>query len=401
MTLISIAIPSKNGRDYLAYAIRSVLAQPISDLELIVSVDGDSALSEQLTEQFNDPRIKVIQPPASLSMAAHYEWCISHMSGEWQTILGQDDGLLPDFSKTLEQVLPFLEGELAVSFKRAYYFWPGCDELYGDKSIEVSGSDKIFKVDSTKMLQNNLKGTNQHYDLPQLYTNNLIHKSVIEEIKSKSNGIFYHELTPDVYSGVAIALELSSWLRVEHPAFWTGTSPSSAGMSIAKSNRDFSSDQSIIASGHIRSAELGGYSFSPLVGKDLWLASNVSPIMALSAIHSCPYAKPDFLSKKNIYLSFSSVIAISWLSKIPGIVNLRDPERAIFFLKEKIAEQNLNMSKIYFIATCLVPQIISSRIIQIFRKLLIYREGFSFSSQQRKVVDISEANIVYTEWMNR
>ena len=60
--------------------------------------------------------------------------------------------------------------------------------------------------------------------MPMIYTSCIVKKSLITEIKGKSGGYFYHSIIPDIYSIVALSLVEDSYVRVEEPLFWAGTS---------------------------------------------------------------------------------------------------------------------------------------------------------------------------------
>jgi hypothetical protein len=118
-----------------------------------------------------------------------------------------------------------------ISSARAYYFWEGCEDTYGDLVVAYSSKFKD-KIRSTKNdLYKALLGLRDCFDMPQLYTTGIIKKSLYEEIKLKCSGYFYYSIIPDMYSVVAICLARNSYLRIEEPLFWTGTSNKSMGRS--------------------------------------------------------------------------------------------------------------------------------------------------------------------------
>ena len=185
-----------------------------------------------------DDRLKVVSPPKKLSMAGHYEWCIDQADSEWLTIIGDDDGIMPGFFDYMDYLTNKWTQVEAISFKRAYFFWPGAEKIFGNIVLHYHKSKNEKLLSSKSMLLKVFSSIKEHYDLPQLYTNNMIRKSLINRIKSKSKGKFYHEMTPDVYSGVVIALSIKNYLRVDRPIFWTGSSPKSLGVAIADRESD-------------------------------------------------------------------------------------------------------------------------------------------------------------------
>ena len=227
----SIVIPTRNRDMYVPYAIKSVLKSTRTDIELIVSDNFSTDNTAKILSDFSDPRLRVVRPDAELPMAGHYEFAISKATGEWITILGDDDAVMPYIFESLDKyILKYSDIDI-ISSARAYYFWAGCEDIYGDLVIAYSSKFKE-KIRSTKHdLYKALLGLRDCFDMPQLYTTGIIKKSLYEEIKLKSSGFFYYSIIPDMYSAVAICLARNSYLRVEEPLFWTGTSNKSMSIS--------------------------------------------------------------------------------------------------------------------------------------------------------------------------
>ena len=59
--LVSIIIVTFNDASYLATDIKAVLKQTHGNLELIIVDDGSTDASLEIAQQFQDPRIKIIQ----------------------------------------------------------------------------------------------------------------------------------------------------------------------------------------------------------------------------------------------------------------------------------------------------------------------------------------------------
>lgn len=227
----SIVIPTRNRDMYVPYAIKSVLKSTRTDIELIVSDNFSTDNTARILSDFSDPRLRVVRPDTELPMAGHYEFAISKATGEWITILGDDDAVMPYIFESLDKyILKYSDIDI-ISSARAYYFWAGCEDIYGDLVIAYSSKFKETIRSTKHDLYKALLGLRDCFDMPQLYTTGIIKKSLYEEIKLKSSGYFYYSIIPDIYSSVAICLARNSYLRVEEPLFWTGTSNKSLGIS--------------------------------------------------------------------------------------------------------------------------------------------------------------------------
>lgn len=220
----SIVIPTRNRDEYLQYAIQSVINSPRKDIELIVSNNHSTDETKEILKKIVDPRVKIITPQNDLPMAGHYEFAIGHAKGEWITILGDDDAVMPHIFETLDSYISQYPDIDIISSARAYYFWKGCEDLYGQSVVIFKSHTKVELRSTKKDLIKVSQGLRSCFDMPQIYTTGIIKRSLYEEIKNKSGGFFYHSIIPDIYSVVALCLSRDKYLRVEEPLFWVGTS---------------------------------------------------------------------------------------------------------------------------------------------------------------------------------
>lgn len=89
--MISVVIPTARRPQLLMRAVKSVLLQSISDLEIVVVVDGADPESLEALSQIADRRLRVIQNPRSLGSAETRNVGIASALGEWVAFLDDDD----------------------------------------------------------------------------------------------------------------------------------------------------------------------------------------------------------------------------------------------------------------------------------------------------------------------
>lgn len=283
----SVAIPAWGSSAYISDALGTLMQLEDPNLEVIVSVDPGSPDRDEtlaLLHGISGGFFQIIEPSNPLSMAEHYEWCIANMRGRWVTILGADDGLLPWGLQLVRNVLRAEPNADALMFRRCYYFWPGVEQEYGDTRVAASSENTVRVIDGSRAFQRALMGGGEHFDLPQIYTNNFVRNDVIARIREASNDRVLHERNPDVYSGVAVAHFATRIIRCEIPAFWTGTSPSSMGL---KQTRAIVGDSAVslqsVRADFVEKSNSSGHVVAPEVGDELWLVAQDSPTYLLSA----------------------------------------------------------------------------------------------------------------------
>lgn len=92
----SVLLPVRNGGEYLAPAIRSVIAQTFEDWELVVSDNCSTDQTAEVLSSFTDVRIKVVRLSHSLSMIENWNHVLHRARGRFGMLLGADDRLMPE-----------------------------------------------------------------------------------------------------------------------------------------------------------------------------------------------------------------------------------------------------------------------------------------------------------------
>ncbi|WP_159081344.1 glycosyltransferase family 2 protein [Nocardioides sediminis] len=95
---LTFAIPYYRGRDYLAEAIRSVLAQTEQDWRLLVVDDRGPEPADELVADFDDPRIDYVRNERNLGLAGNWNECVRLATTPYVTVLHGDDRLLPEYA---------------------------------------------------------------------------------------------------------------------------------------------------------------------------------------------------------------------------------------------------------------------------------------------------------------
>jgi glycosyltransferase involved in cell wall biosynthesis len=108
MTMISVIMPNFNKAPYLEDAIRSVLAQPYEDLELVLVDDGstDSSLTIAERSARSDSRLKLLRHERNRGLSAALNTGIKSANGELLTVMGSDDLYAPERVQRLVDHLP-------------------------------------------------------------------------------------------------------------------------------------------------------------------------------------------------------------------------------------------------------------------------------------------------------
>ena len=98
---ITFAIPYYSNLGYLREAIDSVLAQTISNWEMIVVDDAGPEPAADLVAALNDPRINYVRNDVNLGLAGNWNECLRHVTTPYVTLLHSDDRLFPRYTEAV------------------------------------------------------------------------------------------------------------------------------------------------------------------------------------------------------------------------------------------------------------------------------------------------------------
>lgn len=99
--LVSVVIACFNCERFICKAIDSVLAQTVSDLEVIVVDDASTDRSSELVEEYSDSRVRLLRNPTNAGPSRSRNMGMAAARGEWIAILDGDDWFEIDRLSTL------------------------------------------------------------------------------------------------------------------------------------------------------------------------------------------------------------------------------------------------------------------------------------------------------------
>ena len=109
---ISVVMPAYNATDHITPAIESILAQSMTEFELIVVDDGSTDETPVIVDSFDDDRIRLVRLEENVGIAAARNTGIERARGEYIACHDADDRSRPD---RFERQLEFLEEHEAVA----------------------------------------------------------------------------------------------------------------------------------------------------------------------------------------------------------------------------------------------------------------------------------------------
>lgn len=225
----SIVVPTCERHDTLYYTLLTLLNQTDFDnYEIIVCDNYSSSKTKEAVDKLNSPKIKYIRSPHRLAMTDNWELAVSHASGEYVTVVGDDDGLLCHALREIDLLFKQL-GVQVIRFSKISYSWPEAIFATANQiAIPLEQNNVIF--DSDSMIRKVINYHVPYYWLPMIY-NSFIHRDLIDSLRSKTGKVFNSHI-PDIYSGFAFAYLAKIYASVGQPLGIAGRGGKSTSYSL-------------------------------------------------------------------------------------------------------------------------------------------------------------------------
>jgi hypothetical protein len=247
---ISIIIPTRERLPVLRHCLQTALAQQYENLQIIVSDNCSTDGTGAFVESLRDPRLRYVNTGCRVSMAANYEFALSHVDGGWVMIIGDDDGVLPGAVPRLAAAIQDTDCE-AITFTACSYYWPD-GPVMSHLTVPLGRSREVRNC--RKWLDRVMNMRSGFTELPIIYDRGIVKFDAIDRIRKKGGGVFFRSSIPDVYSAIALSSELDRYLFMADAmtvagasSFSTGAAYGRAGMAGADqtAHRVFAAERSL------------------------------------------------------------------------------------------------------------------------------------------------------------
>jgi len=228
----SVLLPTRNGGKFLRDCISSILEEPYSDLELIVSDNANTDETQEVIRSFNaDKRLKVIRLDKVVSVTDNWNHAFKASSGDYFLMMGDDDSLLPGYFKRMEEILKKYDNPDCVIYNAYTYITPDSinnnKRSYYNKVHFKYGSD--FKEEG--LLSSDLRSSivKDMYRFRVRIPLNMQTTLVSRKVAQCLQGGVFHPPFPDHYVLNALLLNSDRWVYLPENLLIVGVSPKSFG----------------------------------------------------------------------------------------------------------------------------------------------------------------------------
>jgi glycosyltransferase involved in cell wall biosynthesis len=236
LPLLSIVIPTRNRFDYATFSIQSVLGILSPLLQLAVEDNSDDdKLDNWVRKNISDRRLVYHHSKARVSMSTNYDNALDLATGEYVSLIGDDDGVNPEIIAATKWA-KHNEYDAIVPSSVINYVWPDLNMesrgamKAGELRVLHFTGKKTFPDPEIEMRKCVCDAGQVFHKLPKAYYG-IVRKKCMDKVKQKT-GTYFPGISPDMAAALSVANFTKRICHVDYPLFVPGSSANSnAGLS--------------------------------------------------------------------------------------------------------------------------------------------------------------------------
>lgn len=216
--LLSVVIATKDREYYCIEVIKSLLNFNDERIEICISDNSSTEAIMEFVSNLEVKNVKYMYVSEHISSIDNFNFAMDLATGDYVTLLGDDDLILPSAVEVLEWAKDN-DVDAISSRNICTYFWPGANYHYPNGALIIPKFSNLkIRVDDRSELIKLLKGgivNYMFYDLPKSY-HGFVKRSIMKKIKNIT-GNYYGALSPDIFSVVSISLLSKKHYIIDRP----------------------------------------------------------------------------------------------------------------------------------------------------------------------------------------
>ena len=228
MPRFSIILPTRERSDTLRFALQTAVAQDFGDVEILVHESGDDPRTAEVVAEVGDSRTRHVKTVEPVAMKDNWERAVAAATGDYLTIIGDDDGILAAACSEAAQILDRHPVDV-LTWRPAAYFWPesAVTVLRNRLQAYLPKASGYELQDPRTLLHLAYHFREHHYTMPMML-HSFVGRPLVERV-CEGLGSYFSSAAPDIASGVADAFFGESCILSYRPLSISGISHHSTG----------------------------------------------------------------------------------------------------------------------------------------------------------------------------
>lgn len=199
--LFSVLVPTRERANTLRHTLATVASQGREDYEIVVADNCGGPETRRVVDELASPLVRYTRSDRVLAMAENWERGLALCTGDYVTVLGDDDAFLPSTLQMAERLISATDAEL-LSWHTQTYWWPDTIAYWNRSRLYLTFGNGATFVDSRPVLEQFFAGEVSFGMIPMIY-NAFFHRRLVEEARRRHGGFFVPvDVSPDVSSGI-------------------------------------------------------------------------------------------------------------------------------------------------------------------------------------------------------
>ncbi|MCM2472752.1 glycosyltransferase family 2 protein [Rhizobium sp. CG5] len=234
---LSICVPSRNRQYYFKKTIEGILRSSRTDFELVLvdNSDDPSIMNDYMKEVVKDPRVVYLpSTDRTLSMLDNWERTLEAATGNWVTVIGDDDYIDPDVMIVLRKVVAANPGVEAFAWGALNYMWPSPQTRV--QNVMIGFNHNVVKVPRSDSLKG-MFGWHKAGIIPKAgfsVYHSAISRPLLEKIKQTFCGRYFEHPTVDYDMAMKVIVTGREFAFCQRPFSVMGSCPESNSFAIGR-----------------------------------------------------------------------------------------------------------------------------------------------------------------------
>jgi glycosyltransferase involved in cell wall biosynthesis len=216
---LSICVPSRNRQSCFGRTIGDLVASPRPDIEFVFADNSDDpTVINRLVAELGDVRIRYLpSEDRPLSMIDNWERTVRAATGDWVTVIGDDDYVDPDLVDFIDRIEGRDQGIDAIAWNRAAYQWP--DARSFPKAVTISLANRIMRHPHEAIMERLFGWLGASYMplCPYGIYHGAVPRRSLDRIRGQFSGRFFEHPTVDYDFSHKLLVASSSLVFIDRP----------------------------------------------------------------------------------------------------------------------------------------------------------------------------------------